>query len=439
MKQRLFCRDKVRKLLHALLEEPDTKRIATSVEQESFPPRMSLSYVLGERLSAMYYATLNVLMRELVPQYVSQSDLAQAFWKLFGKIAANPAGYHIRGRLTKRLDKFVEEWERPLKLYEVAYRISNLNLGRGFFSFGHVRFFTMNATELSQWGISKENPLLSHEYDDFAGQPVATIQVKAADNARAFETGLREVLFGLDLLRLAGVRDLIPRLDDEMFLWKLEGRWMARQINPPQPCPSWGWYRTFRPLIVDMAGHIRKGLEPENSNLLAIANGELPEEITSHLERAISWISSSVTREQFDSKVVDLCTALEIMLLPGYEGGRKGQIIDLRHRLIGGDWVSGGILQLYELRSKIVHGSALNVSRYLDYWYLLHMCFEALKLLVNHAKRNPQMQTLEDLIKTVETKEKLEDFVHKIGVFEGKRARQVKQAAKRCLNDLRRS
>lgn len=441
MKEHLFCRDKVRKLLHALLEESDTKRIAASVEQEPFPPRVPLSYVLGERLSRMYYAALNDLMRELVPQHAAQHDLAQALWELFGEVAADPVSYRIRKRLRNRLDKFIQEGKKPLKLFEVAYRISNLNLGTGSFSFGGVHFFTMDDTELTRWGISKEDALLSHEYDNFVGQPVAMIQVEVADDARAYETGLREVLLGLDLLRLAGVWARISRLDDEMFLWKLEGQCMARQIEPPHPYPSWGWHRTFRPLIIDMAEHIRKGLEPANSNLLAIANGELLEEITSHLKRAISWISSSVTRERLDDKVVDLCTALETMLLPSYEGGRKGQMIDLRHRLIGGDWVPGGILQLYELRSKIVHGGALNVSRGLDYWYLLLMCFEALKLLVSHAKRKPHVQTLEELIKTVETQESLEDYVDffQRGIFRGKSAARVLKVAKKRLRELQRS
>jgi len=126
------------------------------------------------------------------------------------------------------------------------------------------------------------------------------------------------------------------------------------------------------------------------------------------------------------------------MLLQGYEDGWKGQMIDLRLRLIGGSWEPGGILQLYELRSKIVHGSDLNVSRYLHYWQLLVMCLEALKLIINHAKRNPQIQTLEDLIKTVETKEKLENFLNYFeqGIFKGKYARKVKEAAKRRLKEV---
>lgn len=440
MPERLLCRDKVRNLLLALLQEPDPTRFASIVERETFPPVAGLSHVLGERLFQKYRAALNELLRELAPQHAAQRDLAQAFWELFGEVASDPVSYRIRGGLSNRLDQFAQEWKKPLKLFEVAYRISNLNLGTASFSFGRVSFLTMDDAQLMQWGISRDDALLSHHYDDFVSQPVVIIQVEAADNSRAFETGFQEVLLSLDLLRLAGVRGLIFGLHDEMFLWRFEGQSMARQISPPHPYPSWGWHRTLRPIIVDMSEHIRKGLEPENSNLLAIANGELPEEITVHLERAIMWISTSITRERLDDKVVDLCTALEIMLLPGYTKGKKGQMIDFRHRLIGGDWEPGGILQLYELRSKIIHGSAINVSRYLDYWYLLLMCFEALKLLVNHSKRNPHVQRLEELIETIES-ERLEDFIHLFenGVFRGKRAREIKDVALLRLRDIRRS
>ena len=441
MPERLLCRDKVRKFLQALLQGPDPARFAAIVEQETFPPEMPLYCFLGERLSEMYYATLNEIMRELVPQYAEQHALAQAFWKLSGEVAADPIGYRICGRLRNRLDEFIQEWKKPLKLFEVAYLISNFNLGADSFSFGRIRFLTMDDAQLGQWGISRDNAHESHMYDKFLGQPVVIIQVEAADNGRAFETGLRDAFFGLDLMRLAGVISLISRLDDEMFLWKFEGEYIVRQVSPPHPHPLWGWYRTFRPLIMCMGEHIRKGLEPEYGNLLPIANGELPEEITIHLKRAIRWISSSVTRERFDDKVVDLCTALEIMLLPSYEGGWKGQMIDLRYRLIGGSREPGAVLQLYELRSQIIHGSAINVSRYLDYWYLLLTCFEALKLLVNHSERNPQVQKLEELISTIETQEKLEDFIHlfQIGVFKGKRSKRVLKAAKNKLKELQRS
>jgi hypothetical protein len=438
MKQHLFCRDNVRRLLQALLQDPDPQRIAAIVKQEPFPPRVPLSYALGERLSTLYYNALNKLARELVPQHAPRDELGQAFWELFGEVAAEASDYRIRGILTNRLNKFAEEWKRPLKLFEVAYMIENLNLGTETFSFGQACFFTMKDDELIQWGVSKDRPIHSRIFDDFSNHCVATIKVQASDSSRAFETGLQEVLAGLDLLRIAGVRGTIYRLWDEMFLWKLDGAWLARQIEDENESITQGWWRPFHPLIVDMAENIEKGLNPQNGNLQAIANKELPQEINNHLERAIRWISSSVTREQLDDKIIDLCTALEIMLLPDYNKGPKGQMLDLRHHLMGGTWEPGGILQLYELRSQIVHGSALNVSRYSDYWYLLLMCFEALRILVSHAKRNPQIQTLEGLIKNIETKEKLEDFIDhfKRGIFKGKLARQVKQVAKQRLKDL---
>jgi hypothetical protein len=439
MKKRLVCHDKIRKLLAALLEEPDPKRIADIVEQESFPPRVPLSYALGESLSRTYYAALNDVMKELVPHHAPQLDLAQALWKLFGEVAANTTRYCIRGRLTKRLDEFAEEWKKPLKLYEVVYLIDNLHLGTEVFTFGHMRFFTMSDAELIRWGFSKDNPLDSSVFKRFTNHAVAVIKVWSSDNSRAFETGLQQVLAGLDLLRLAGVSGRLPRLDDEMFLWKLDGAWLARQIEDVNQHATQGWYRTFRPLIIDMGPHIREGLESEHRSLQAIADGELPEEITSHLKRAINWISNSVTRERPDDKVVDLCTALETMLLPSYEEGWKGQMVDLRHRLIGGSWEPGGIFKLYELRSRIVHGGALNVSQHLDYWHLILMCLEALKLIVNNAKRNPQVKKLKDLIETIETKEKLEDFItyFEKGTFKGKYARKVKEAAKKQLRKVK--
>jgi len=437
----LACRERIRKLLAKMLRDQGPERFAAIVNREQFPPRAPLSFVLGERLSKTYWHALNEATRELVPHHVAQSDLDQALWRLFGEVAADAEGYRAPGALKRRLDKFAQDLKKPLHLFEVAYAIENLNLGSDRFLLEPVRFLTPDEDELGRWGLSRSDPILSHCYADFAGHSLAIVHVHAAKAERAFETGLKDVLVCLDLLRVAGVRGLLSRLMDEMFLWSLTGHWIARQIEPEEKRANFGWHRTFRPLIVDMGAHISKGLSSEFSGLLVIANGELPDEISGHLKRATTWISYSVARERLDDKIVDLCTALEILLLPAYRQGRKGEMIALRQRLLGSDWNPADVLALYELRSKIVHGSALNVCNYLDYWNLLLICFNVLQNLVRFAKDNPEIYTAEDLVTALETEENLKGVIRLFdgSIFRGHGARQVKSMTKRRLREVQSS
>lgn len=436
--ERLACRNTIRKLLAKLLEDVKPERFATIATQKQFPHPTILFNILGKRLAEMYFRALGEISRELVPQHVGHSEANDALWALFREVAANSARYCHTGALKRRLDKFTEEVKSPLYPFEVAYSIGNLDLGGQVFSIGPVRFFTMDDSEATLWGLTEDNPVASHMRADIMHHPVAAVEVQATDDRRALETGLARVISSMDLLRFAGVIGVISAFDDRLFLWRLNGRSITRQIRPNQPSITYHWEHRFRPVIAEMGSHIKKGLDPELSSLQAIANGELPDGISRHLERAINWISSSITRERPDDKIVDLCTALETLLLPNYRGGQKGQMIALRHRLIGGDWNPIGVLTLYDLRSDIIHGSVLNVSQYLDYWHLLVICFVTLDKLVNLAKRNPAVQNLKDLVGIVETQDNLKRVISflDIGMLGGKKAREIKSLARKRLEQV---
>lgn len=436
--ERLVCRNTIRKLLVKLLEDIKPERLATIAGQEDFPHPAILSNLLEEPLARIYWHALGEISRELVPQYMGQSELNDSLWALFREVAANSSNYCRTGALKRRLDKFNEEMKRPLYLFVVAYSISNLDLGGQVFCVGSVRFFTMDDNEANMWGLIEDNPALSYARDHWMHHTAAAVEVQAADDQRALETGLAQVTSSMDLLRLAGVRGVIfSAFDDRLFLWRLNGRSITRQIRPNQPSITYHWEHGFRPFITEMGSRVKKGLDPQVSSLQAIANGELPDEISRHLERAINWISSGITRERLDDKIVDLCTALETLLLPNYRGGQKGQMIALRHRLIGGEWSPIGILVLYNLRSEIVHGSRLNVSQYLDYWDLLVICFITVDKLVSLAKRNPAVQNPKDLVGIAETQDNLERLINFLDRRGGRKGRDLKSLARKCLKQLK--
>jgi hypothetical protein len=93
--------------------------------------------------------------------------------------------------------------------------------------------------------------------------------------------------------------------------------------------------------------------------------------IYGRIRRALEWIGGSVTRERLDDKIIDICTALET-LLATKQDGRKGEAIALRMMLLYShlkkpffDPVK--LLDIYEKRSDIVHGSERDICLDSDY------------------------------------------------------------------------
>ena len=125
----------------------------------------------------------------------------------------------------------------------------------------------------------------------------------------------------------------------------------------------------------------------------------------------MQWLARSVTHEEDDHKVVDLCTALEILLLPdGREVKNKGTVIALRYNLLAGD-ANPNPKWLYDRRNDVVHGNQLPVVGPMHTFHLRLVCYKTIELIVRSSDGRPDVPTLQEMIANLETKERLETFL----------------------------
>ncbi len=136
-------------------------------------------------------------------------------------------------------------------------------------------------------------------------------------------------------------------------------------------------------------------------------DGTVPPKVASALLRALEWIGSSITRESYDDKVVDLCTALECML--GLKSdGRKGEAIALRYILLSG--LRGGlyimphmILPAYQTRSQVIHGSHRRVATPIQYTALREIAMETVTMVLDVVQRDNSIRTVKHLVDLLES------------------------------------
>jgi hypothetical protein len=332
----------------------------------------------------------------------------------------------------------MQQVKEPLKTFDIIYEIKNFDVGSKHFSFGDVEIFKLTTDYLQKLLLSgKVSSIRTDAVEEWPDTSVIKTKVEAPEIDEVYEAGKTKANNVLNIIRLAAVRERISQLDDEMFLWELD-----KSITMPRVKPEKGTLlsisaqRGSRPLIVDMGNTITKGLESEKT-WISILNGELPEDISRRLFRAAEWISHAVTSDSLDYKLVDLCTSLEIMLLPNHEGGPKGAPIALRQVLIGRgtSYTPEAVLYLYDKRSTIVHSGILNTTNHSEYWNLLICCFQVLASIVRLSKQYPHMQELKNLLDIVEDKEALEKFIKKceLGIYNGYKINSIKNYAVRLL------
>lgn len=387
-------------------------------------------------LREKYWRSLVDLHMELVPSHISSQDLYGKLWELFREVTVNASDYQTKERLAQKLSEFSELVKKPLAAFDIIYEIKNFEIGANRFVFRNVEIFKLTSEVLQSLGLDANEPVMQDRiFKDWVDRSVAKVEVNVSEISRAYESGLNTVTNILDVIRLVAVRERIGWLNDSMFLWELGG-----SITIPKVRPEKGtlFYTTYhlgsRPIIVPMNEIIHNGLANQ-SIWQYILDGNLPTDIYIRVMRAIRWITHAVTANSYDYKLVDLCTALEILLLPNHELGTKGELISIRQVLIGrgSSYAPEAILSLYEQRSVIIHSGKVDITSFLDYWHLLICCLEVIRNIVNLSRENPSIEKLEYLIGIVETTENLQCFIRSCDrdTYNGRGISDIRKAAEK--------
>lgn len=433
----LMCHSVVKKLLRAGISHKDQGLISYLDSQDN-PPTWDIFLIRFPQLRKKYWGAMVALQRELVPNYISIDRLYSSLWNLFREVVLNRSAYQIMAKLDEKINDFCKEVKKPLTTFDVIYEIKNFDIGSKHFNLGNIEIFKITSDYLKGLDLNEEASFMqANIFSEWVGKSVAKVEVNASEIDRAHDSGIIKVNSVLNVIRLAAVRERIGRLDDEMFLWELGESITIPKIKPKEgPLLMESYYRGFRPLIIPMDNSITKGLESESS-WKYILDSNLPEDINRRIIRATEWISHAITSDSLDYKLVDLCTALEILLLPNHREGTKGELIALRQVLLGRgvSYVPTAILYLYEKRCNIIHSGALEITSYSDYWNLLICCLQVVQNIVNLSQQYPHIHELEPLLYIVENKETLGDFIKRCeqGMYEGQGINDIQKAARNRL------
>jgi hypothetical protein len=235
----------------------------------------------------------------------------------------------------------------------------------------------MAEADIVNWGIDKSlSPAHQHFHDSIIGNAVASIYEQCYDPDKAIENASIKLNTALNVLRSALLMDHDPRIvgwriHDVQMLFHAGEQYAVREKDSLKPV-----YLSFRlgfrnvQFIIDDVYLSQIAASKQIIDSLFIPTND-QSKIYRRMRRALDWIGGSIIRERLDDKIVDICTALET-LLATKQDHRKGEAIALRMMLLYAhlkkpffDPVK--VLDLYEKRSDIVHGSERDICLDSDY------------------------------------------------------------------------
>ena len=378
-----------------------------------------MSQRIGESLAQLYWQTLRQVVDEVVPQHCSLELTWVKFWSLFREVGSGGLPVQMSGALEARTTRFEMECKRSLFTYDIVILYRDLDMGTEPMEIGPVRIVPAIHQYFHELGMNGESSWAKTESGEAPGS-LAITRVLAADKARAHAVGMSAIAESLDVLKMAVLKGLANSVQPELLLqWRPSGIWSALCARADTG-PSWDWKKQFGPMATNLRQAAEDGME--GASYTDILEAPLPEDVRRRLKWAMDWILRSVRQEDQDQKIVDLCTALEIMLLPGYKSGKKWEPLCLRYRFLGGDLTPSALFGLYQTGLNLVHSSTLGLASPQETRTLRSECDAVFRLILKRVKEHPETESLEDLLERMETVESLAVLWDQCdaGVFQGK-------------------
>jgi len=325
------------------------------------------------------------LRQDISTEYLKDRELGDALWYLLCDVYLNKEVYRNSESLKRRIEKFIQQICKPLKDYEVIFGVSNLSIKKYPLQIWDVALNKLTKEDLERMELKIGGKLKELLFKKFIKNVVVIIAMQGNNSGFVVERAREKAEFALKVLQVY-FNELIE-IHDENLLFDVSDFALIRgkEINKW----AWSWKRKRSPFGISIGDSLLASITKANDHFKVISY--LNPNFQSRVQRAIYWLGSAIEEEAFDHKMIHLCTALE-SLLTSRSDKRKGEVIAYRmvilNHLTEGNFPDPfRLMWFYELRSRIVHGSAIGQTTKSDYLNLQDITTRTLFSLITQIKQ----------------------------------------------------
>lgn len=457
-------RDRIANLARYLIEAPLTDIDAMnrdshlekvfSVDDEPYARHL---YIDGEGVN-LYLGALDALEKDRICEHIDRSTIDKELATLAYDLLQDQAGMRNGSVYQQRLNRFFLAITGPLLTYEVVFRLEGITkFPADPLTIDSVVFqgFSQELTRIN----SQSESTFQRQIEEFIGQPVSIVEIEAGSTEKAVSRAREYCNRALNTLRFCIVTSHnYWAVQDRELLHRLSERWLIRQTLPEKSQWYPGWKLGFRSIERDISERSGEMIRLLTQRLNPLYDGSISPKLRDRLLRSIQWIGISITRENYDDKVIDLCTAMETMLTTR-DDPKKGEAIAIRSMLLAmtppknGDtvhlnWLMGvdtpdrwsipseTIYKLYGKRSEIVHGSSLGICAERDYTTLRLQAANIVLSIIELVTSETRITRLKNLFDFLESREWLEKAVHRLEKQPGRDMARLADYARERLAEL---
>ena len=369
-------------------------------------------FLVGKQ-ARLYQEALQALEDDEAVEHLTRATLDEALFALVRDVAPARSGDPNRPAIRQRVRDFFSDLVVPLSHYEVAFSIENIKLDAIPITFGNVVFREFTQQLAQGWGFETKTGLFRERLLAIVGQPVGIVRVSGRSPSKAAERAQGHLDRALNTFRVCVDSSTRTRILDRQLVQRRGEFRVIREISPESRIISTGGASISEPMTLDFTGLLAESTNGFLERLTPLYDDTIKEGLRDALFRSIEWVGVSLTRENYDHRIVDLFTAMEAVLTTK-DDGEKGEAIATRLMLLSmvlnkvfvdPQWV----LALYELRSRVIHGAALGVSGENDVARLRILAERVLLGVIELDGTHGQFSRPIDLIRFLESEERIEN------------------------------
>lgn len=457
-------RDRIANLASYLIEAPLTDIDARyrdshlekvfSVDDEPYARHL---YIDGEGVN-LYLGALDALEKDRICEHIDRNMIDKELASLAYDLLQDQAGMRNGSVYQQRLKRFFLAITGPLFTYEIVFSLEGItNFPAEPLTIDSVVFQEFSQ-ELTRINSQSENTF-QRQIEEFIGKPVSIVAIEAGSTEKAVSRAREQCTRALNTLRFCIVTSHnYWAVRDRELLHRLGERWLIRQILPETSQWYPGWKIGFRSIEREISERSGEMIQLLLQRINPLYDGSISPKLRDRLLRSIQWISTSITRESYDDKVIDLCTAMET-ILTSRDDPKKGEAIAIRSMLLSMtpprnrdtlrlNWLMGvdtparwsippeTIYKLYGKRSEIIHGSSLGICAERDYTTLRLQAANIVLSIVELITSETQITRLKHLFDFLESREWLEEAVHRLEKQPGGDMAKLAEYARKRLDEL---
>lgn len=341
-------------------------------------------FILYDKYYFLYKKVLAGLRSEIVLKYLKYQELEDAFWHFTCEIIVDYQKYkEDSSKLKQKINIFLHSLSKPLEEYEVLIPVLNLDVKDLEFKFGDIILKKLKAPFLEEFGMKNESYVFKDNiFENIVDKTGAIILEKGNSPELAVKRAKIKADFIIRILQTSISTNNKDIHYDNDLLFK-QGEFIVHRIKGIPSSVLGRYERNYKSNLTEIDTNYGESINKFLSNIPELLEeGQLPSKFRERFVRALTWIGRGIEEEDLDVKIINLSIALET-ILTNLDDGFKGEALASRMLLLY-DIVDkpfihpAELLWIYELRSKIVHGSALGITSNAQYLTMLRVARDVL-------------------------------------------------------------